>query len=230
MQVQAQYPGRRNIAGSQGESQRPPGNRGACGGLLRVFQRSPAHGPGRGHQPHHPWGGISRYTFILAKGETMTDNKRIEILEKSLARHLEWIRAADIKASIALTIDLALILVVSTRLESISNLSWIWVLIVGTTTILWIVSVGFICSSFFFPRCKGRKTHLSSSDQSAGSLLRSIGTLCSNLMKKAYIEDLIAQCHRNAQIANSKYWKIKWAMHSLFASLLLWLIILFGLR
>lgn len=150
----------------------------------------------------------------------------IEILEKTLERLLEWIRAADSKISPILAICTSMLAVVAALLPKISCWSIIPI-IVGILTILPLIGSLFFLFFAAFPRTEGPK----------GSLcyFEGIRTYNSNtylnaiiqMTKEQYSADLASQCHRNAEIASIKYQHIKIALLLLFFSVIPWILFIF---
>lgn len=147
-------------------------------------------------------------------------------LEKTLARLLEWIRAADAKIPSVLAISTSMLAVVAALFPKASS----WTILSAVAGILAVTPL-FICLVFLFlaafPRTQGPngslcyfegiKTH------SPESYLRAI----SQLTAERYYADLAKQCHRNAEIASIKYRYLRVAMESLFLSILPWLAFVF---
>lgn len=140
-----------------------------------------------------------------------------EMFDRILARNLSWVAAADAKIAPILAISTAMLGALAALIPRSSG----WtipsaILTAFATTLLVGTIVCLIAASF--PRLKGPRGSLvyfggiaaHSPDSYASELLKGI---TDDLLK-----DYALQCHRNAEIARSKYANIRWAMILLYSS------------
>ncbi|MEX1014917.1 MAG: Pycsar system effector family protein [Candidatus Paceibacterota bacterium] len=152
------------------------------------------------------------------------NNSKIQFLEESLSRNLEWIKSSEARLPVVLSLDTAMLAVFAALVpESIFCESIFLNVIFWSTTLLLLLSILF--SSFSaFPRTKGPKMSLI---YFFGILERSFDEYkkdIHNLNEEEYIEDLMSQCYRNAEIAKQKYLWIKNSMICLYLAAIPWLI------
>jgi hypothetical protein len=152
----------------------------------------------------------------------------VAFFEKTLERLLEWIRAADAKIPPVAAISTSMLAVIAALFPDANN----WDLISVGAGILAIIPLAICLILLFlasFPQTKGPTNSLIFFE---GIKINDSTTYCTKVKKmteEEYIIDLAEQCHRNAEIAGSKYWLLKCAMKSLFLSLLPWLFFVFVL-
>jgi len=148
---------------------------------------------------------------------------KISLLEKSLDRNIEWIKSSESRLPVVLSLDTAMLAVLAALFpEKIFCEPVFFIIFYGLATSLLLLSILF--SSFStFPRTKGPKKSLiyfsGILERSADEFKRDIY----NLNEEVYINDLISQCYRNAEIANQKYYWIKRSMICLYLSAIPWL-------
>ena len=147
----------------------------------------------------------------------------IERQEVSLSRQLEWIRAIDTKTPIIIglaTTMLAVTGALSPKPQDL-NLGWGVAMAMGSLPLIGCLSW---CAAATFPHTAG-----------PGSSMIYFGSICklphadyanalSTRSDAAYLVDLNAQCHRNAQIATAKYRAVQRAMLWLFMATPAWLV------
>jgi hypothetical protein len=154
----------------------------------------------------------------------MKDN--IAFLEKTLARLLEWVRAADAKIPPVLAITMSMLGVIAALVPKATGWSILSTVVCALAVLpLLICLIALVLASF--PRISGPK----------GSLLFFEGIKAHD--PEAYLRDvkqaseeslgldLAKQCHRNAEIVSAKYAYLRTAIASLFISLLPWLATVF---
>ncbi len=148
----------------------------------------------------------------------------VDFLENSLARILELIRAADSKVPFILAVDTSLLALFGALSTGISDWSF-------RLVILLIISVAPLLLSLYFtfiaaiPRTHGPKDSMIFFGSIAQRDIQSYLEDIRNLTEEDYISDLASQCHRNAQIANTKFRFVKLATGSLFVGIFLSLIL-----
>jgi hypothetical protein len=135
-----------------------------------------------------------------------------EIAEKTLDRLLEWVTRFDNKSAIVFAIDIGMVAVLASF--AANEKSWgalqiaFLILSLGTTT----ASLVFVVLSAY-PRTKGPV----SSVIYFGSIAQ-----ISETEFRQYLDDLLAQCHRNAVILNEKFKMFRLAFVFLFSSIPIW--------
>jgi hypothetical protein len=151
---------------------------------------------------------------------------KIPFLEKTLARLLEWIRAADAKIPPVLAITTSMLAVMAALLPKDSECNAV-LAVAGTAAILLLFNCLLFLFLASFPRTQGPVGSIlyfeGIKKHDPDSYFRVVG----QLTDEEYSIDLAKQCHRNAEIAGSKYWHLKIAMTSLFLSVLPWLVFVF---
>lgn len=159
---------------------------------------------------------------------TMSNNEKIRIAEQSLSRQLDWIKAVEAKVSVIVAITVAMLGFLVARIPTTAT-NWkliaLWLVIGGGPLIACLV----FCLLASFPRVKSPNLSLmffgSISNHSCEEYTKKFGSLT----EKSYLDDLVMQVHRNAEIAAIKYGKIKWASGLLIAGVAPWLITLYAL-
>lgn len=152
----------------------------------------------------------------------MDESMRVRIHEASLARQLDWIRAADSKLVGVLALGTALAGVLAGLVPFVHN--WLLFQMLSLCGAALLLGVTFIMIGIAaFPRTRGPQ----------GSLLYfgGIATLsridfagaARSMSLSSYLDDLLAQVHRNAEIAAVKYKWIQRAKITLLACVLPWI-------
>lgn len=157
---------------------------------------------------------------------------KIKYLEKELELLLGWIRAADGRISLVLPLSSAMLGVIAT-LASEVKIWTIWPAIISSFCVFFLIlSVAFTAIASF-PRTSGPKASMiffqGIVERGVEKYRRDVGEFSEN----EYIDDLISQCHINAQIANTKFLWVKRGLGCLFISSLPWFLsvyALFGLK
>ena len=152
--------------------------------------------------------------------------ERIIFLETTLARLLEWIRAADAKIPPILAISTSMLAIVAALLPKASE----WNIQLFVAGIVAVIPL-FICFIFLFlatfPRTQGPKGSLIYFEGIKTHDTDSYLTAVRQLTNEEYSVDLARQCLRNSEIASIKYQNLRIAMIALFLSVLPWLIFIF---
>lgn len=152
----------------------------------------------------------------------MDQQELTERLEANLERLLGWIAAADAKTSTVFAFSTAMLGVFAgllPRADSWTRLSAFCSLIAAV-----LLALSLLFSTFAaFPRTSGPRGSLlffgGIADRTAESYLQDLKAASHD----TYLEDLARQCHRNAQIAQSKYAWVRRAMAALYLSVLPWI-------
>lgn len=148
--------------------------------------------------------------------------KKLAVLESTLALQLEWVRGVDTKMQFLLTVQVLLLGAIAAVVPDAANFQWfphgLWVAM-GAVGLL--ASLGF-CAFATIPRTRaptrsllffGEIAKLSSSEFSAAVHRRSDEDL---------LADLVVQSHKNATLAAAKYWALTCAYWAFFGGLLGW--------
>jgi len=155
------------------------------------------------------------------------NEEKIAQLEGTLDRILQWARAAESKQSLILPLSLAILGALAALATKQSTWEVFPAIVSSISTILLLLALLFSALAAF-PRTSGPK----------GSLLFFGGICDLEQFKKAihdqtdeeYIGDLLSQCHRNAQIAEKKFYWIQRSIASLFLSAPLWIVAVYSLH
>ncbi len=156
----------------------------------------------------------------------MTKKEQIQLAVNNLERLLEWISRYDTKSSIILGIDTGMIAILISFTPHINawNLFMIFsaitsVIILGTT--LFFIQFG------SYPRTKASNKSLiyfgTISEFSSDEFKKQF---C-NQKEEDYLNDLLEQCHRNAEIITLKFKNLKIAYRLLSFAIIPWIITIF---
>lgn len=151
-----------------------------------------------------------------------------KFLEDSLTRQLYWIQAADSRAGLILSLSTAMLGVLA-MLAPESGCWTVWLAILVFLAALLLLASLVFCAIGSFPRTNGPK----------GSLIYFGGIEKLNVAmytkklgeydEHRYLDDLISQCHINAQVANIKFSWVKRALACLFIGALPWVLSIYYL-
>lgn len=152
----------------------------------------------------------------------MNDTDRVSFLEKNLARQLAWIAVADSKISFVFAIDMALLGVLA-ALSPKQAADWtVATAVFGALAAVACGASLALLSVASFPRTRGPKGSLlffgGISKRDSSQFKES----ACELTTEAYLDDLCAQCHRNAEIAESKFAWVQRALLALYLSIAPW--------
>lgn len=152
-----------------------------------------------------------------------------ENLETNLSKQLSWIQAADTRAGFILPISISMLGVIAAVMPK-NTCSWevIPICFAILASIILILSLIFVAFASF-PRTTGPEGSLIFFGGIASVKLEEYTTRINSFTSEEYRDDLIAQCHRNAQIAERKYFWVKKSMICIFMSLLPWAAAIFML-
>jgi hypothetical protein len=156
----------------------------------------------------------------------VNEEQRIAFLEASLARLLQWIGAAEARITVILGIDTAML----GTLAAFAPSPKLWTtaaVVCGAIAVFSLVLSLIFVALASFPRTTGPKQSIiyfdgitsRDSDQYL-ALVRSVTT-------GEYIEDLVRQCHRNAQIASAKFEWVRRGFLGLFIAIMPWALAIF---
>jgi len=151
----------------------------------------------------------------------MQNVDKIAFLEKEIDLLLGWIKA--IERRITLILPLSTTMLGALALLAPKPSEWlVWAGIFSAFAVFFLIS-SIVCAAISsFPRTDGPKGSLIFFGGIAKKEKEQYKSEIENLSEGKYIEDLIAQCHINAQIAEKKYSWIQKSMACLFFSSLPW--------
>lgn len=151
----------------------------------------------------------------------------IQTLEQELARLLEWIRSADVRVAFVVSLAtamLGILLLPTLEKEGSTCMSLSAAVLAGVLLVLGILS----CAAASFPRTRSPNGSLIYFGDIGKLDLEEYKSRLGSMTKANYANDLIVQCHRNAQIASIKYSWIKRSMTFVFLSFLPWSLSIIG--
>ncbi len=149
-----------------------------------------------------------------------------KLLETTLARLIDFIKAADAKIPPILAINTAMLGVFVSLIPKSAQ----WTLLMGILTVIAVVPILLSLISLClatFPRTQGHKGSLLYFEGIKSHEPKKYLQKIQELSENELLEDLANQCHRNSEIASAKYSYIKFAMGSLFISIIPWLTLIF---
>ncbi|TNE65831.1 MAG: hypothetical protein EP335_04495 [Alphaproteobacteria bacterium] len=152
----------------------------------------------------------------------------IDVLEKALARHLEWIRAADTKLSLLLPVETAMFGAIAIKIpETINKVSWCQWLIIGFSVALLLSSLACTALSFF-PRTDGPsgRSYIYFGIVASGTFSEFKQDV-EEISRESYEEDLVKQCYANASIAKVKFALMRRSTFLTITAFPFWVIALF---
>ena len=156
----------------------------------------------------------------------MEKSELVVVLEKNLARQLEWIKSADSKATFVFAMDTAMLGVLA-AIAPKTAASWTTS---QTVTASFAVFFGFVSFAFLsiaaFPRTLGPKGSVIFSSGIAQRSIDQFKQAMVSLTVEAYLEDLSEQCHRNAEIASSKFTWVQRAVLCTYIAIVPWVLAL----
>ena len=152
----------------------------------------------------------------------MEHRELVALLESNLARQLHWINSADTKAAFAFTLNTAMLgLLAAAAPRSATNWALAPAIFASFAVALGVTSLLFL-SFASFPRAKGPKGSLIYFGGIAQRGENQFKEAIQGLNNELYMDDLAAQCYRNAEIATRKFSWIQRAFFCLYISILPW--------
>lgn len=159
-------------------------------------------------------------TDIQTEQDRLLDT-RITWTEAELDRLLEWVRAAESRLALVLPLSTAMLGALAFLAPITSKWSILSGIAVSLAAPLLVLSIVFAaCASF--PRTSGPKGSLIYFGGITDRDLKQYENAVKSMTAEIYMEDLIRQCHRNAQIAECKYAWVQRSMACLFLAALPW--------
>lgn len=155
----------------------------------------------------------------------MLDIKQLEYI---LDKQLGWIAAADTRLSLILLISTAML--GSMAVHAPKPSSWTILMAIPTSFAIFFLCLSIIfsaCASF--PRTSGTKGSLIFFDGINSRDINQFISAITSAQESDFREDLIRQCHINAQIALSKFIWVKRGLSSLFFAMPPWALSIYAL-
>jgi hypothetical protein len=146
--------------------------------------------------------------------------------EKALDRISEWIRATDSKTAPILALDSALtatLVGLAARPGAWTPWTGLWIGLGSALLVASLVMVAFSTS----PRLVGRTPSLIYFGDIAALPVSGYAASVLGRTRADYLNDLIAQCHQNAEIATAKFRWARYATLALIVGVLPWLAAIF---
>ena len=148
---------------------------------------------------------------------------KIEVANDVLSRQLSWISAADSKISSIFAINGAMLGVLAALISPIEKWT-IFCAIMAAFSAVPLFGSMISLALAIFPRLSGPKGSLiyfgEIVSRSEDSYVQEVYNMDDNLFK----EDMLRQVYRNAEIAQTKFNCVKWAMIQTFTGFLPWLV------
>lgn len=150
----------------------------------------------------------------------------IDRQEKILALLLEWVRAADTKFPPLAAMNTAMLGIFAALAPSVSK--WTPELLASVSIAALILGISLISLALaMFPRTKGPQRSVIYFVGIRSRTSDSYHTTINELTDTKYLDDLIEQSHRNAEIAHVKFRYVRFAMISWFFSIVPWSLALY---
>lgn len=160
--------------------------------------------------------------------QNSSSDSRIAWVESELSRLLEWVRAAESRLTLVLTLTTAMLGALAVLAPSAYNWTVVTAIIASLAAFLLVLSIVFAACAFF-PRTTGPKGSLIYFGGITERSLKQYENEIKLMTVESYMKDLIRQCYRNAQIAERKYIWIQRSMACLFLAAFPWIAALFTL-
>ncbi len=145
-----------------------------------------------------------------------------QILQSSLARHLAWIAAADAKTGFVFAVCTAMLGLLAAAAPAYGKWTALGVILSSVAVSLIFASLAALLSAVF-PRTSGPRFSLIFFGGVAARSIDEFRSEIRALDDEGYLEDLIQQCHINAQIAAAKYKWVRIATALLYVAVPVWL-------
>lgn len=141
--------------------------------------------------------------------------------EATLQLQLDWIRAVDCKTPVVIGVATAMLAVTGALSPAPANITWVTGVLIIAAILPVLVCIGW-CIASTFPQTTGPRGSMIFFGGIAAMAASEYSKAIGGRSDAEYLEDLNAQCHRNAEIAADKYKAVRHAMAWLFVSLLPW--------
>ena len=151
---------------------------------------------------------------------------QMEVLEEELERLLRWVGAAESRLAFVFSVSTAMLGAIALSVGDLGDWSWLSTAAALLAIVLLLSSI--VCSVLAtFPRIAGKARSLIFFGYIDSLSLDEYRKLVMSQTESGYRDDLIEQCHRNAQIASSKYAWIRRSMICIFLAAVPWAFALF---
>jgi hypothetical protein len=150
----------------------------------------------------------------------------VSLLETSLSRQLHWISAADAKTAPVLAIDTAMLASLAAFAPGATKWEPLMLLLALVSVVLVSCSLFFVVATQF-PRTRSPKRSLIFFGDITTHSFEAYRAACQAWTEDQYVEDLIAQTYRNAEIAGEKFRNAKAATFAMAAAFLPWLLAIY---
>ncbi|MDF1817969.1 MAG: DUF5706 domain-containing protein [Immundisolibacteraceae bacterium] len=148
---------------------------------------------------------------------------KTQYLEKELSLLLGWIQTADSRISLVLPLSSTMLGVIAALAPDING--WLVSSAIFTSfAVFFLVLSIFFAALASFPRTEGPKGSLIFFSGINNREINQYRSEVENLDEEKLQNDLVSQCHVNAQIAHIKYTWVKRSLFCLFLSVLPWFI------
>lgn len=149
--------------------------------------------------------------------------QKIEFLEKELDRLLSWVQSVESRMSWVLPLSTAMLGALAVLAPTYAKWTILPAITSAFAVLFLVLSIAFSALSSF-PRTSGPKGSLIYFGGIVSKDLDQYSKAISDLSKKEYFEDLVRQCHRNAQVAERKFTWIQRALGCLFIAAAPWVV------
>jgi hypothetical protein len=150
----------------------------------------------------------------------------VAVLEDELARLMDWVKAAESRLAVVLPISTAMLGALAVLAPKAN--AWTVPAAIAGSVAAALLALGILCSALTaFPRTAGPKGSLIYFGCIVDKDLAAYQNAMRQLSSDEYFDDLTKQCHRNAQIAQTKFKWVKRSMGCMLAGSGPWAICLF---
>lgn len=171
---------------------------------------------------------MSRKPKRTALPRDESDEWIVEVQTAELARLLDWVRAIDAKVPVLTAISCATVASIAAVAPAADKLTWCTVVVIVIGVVPQFASILY-CALATFPQTQGPTGSLIFFGGVAARSAEQYRKDVSALKPSAYLADLTAQCHRNAEIAALKYRRVRIATAWLFVGIVPWVASLYVL-
>jgi len=152
------------------------------------------------------------------------DNERIKIAQWVLERTLAAIGAAEVKLSVIITLNLAMLASLGGAFAPVGKAIEAWTLVFLITTSLFIILSLISCANVLIPRMQGPERSIIFFGRIGKKPQKEYFTEFTQAGEDAVLKDLLAQIHINSEIACEKYKWIRVSMIWTFVSVVPWFV------
>jgi len=154
--------------------------------------------------------------------DTNNKNNLVGFLEVNLARQISWIGVADSKISFVFAVSTAMLgVLAAVSPKAVEGWAVAPAIFAAFATVFGLASL-LLLSLASFPRTKGPKNSLIYFGGIAQRDAEQFKQAASQMSTESYIDDLSAQCHRNAEIAERKFVWVQRALIVLYLAVAPW--------